>query len=257
MKNRSLIIALASLLAAVLCGAVAPNSGQPESAPVDPTTLRVALAEERERAAAIEREILDLAAQQSMANSAKQLLQPSWAQVWIAGFGTAGLIISLAVSVSALKSTQHAIKLQQQNANTQLRAYLGVDSIKLIDFEIGKQPVAHVTFKNYGTTPATNVCETIELSIQPVSTVYDLTAGDGENGTTVHPGAKSNTAARAPKVLTDEDILDITERRIKTLVFCGSAKYESLGGKYETKFAAIFSGHGNDHRMISGHNIDT
>lgn len=257
MYNRSLKIAFVGLLLGVLCGAVAPSADQPESAVVDPITLRVALAEERERADSREREIQDLLAQQSMANSAQRLLEPSWAQVWIAAFGTVGLCISLAFSYLALSGTRKAMRLQTETAHTHLRAYLGIRELELKNLAVGLDPYVTLALKNYGVTPAANLVERTGLSIQPISTVYDYSVSHMDSGVTVLPGQDTNTVTPLGRRLTEADIKKIIEDKTHVIIFSCEIEYESMGQVRRTETSVRFQEAGKDHRLLPNKTINT
>jgi hypothetical protein len=67
-----------------------------------------------------------------------------------AALGTIGLAIA---TILLWRATQRLVLDARENAERQLRAYLGVES-SAINLTSGGQPEAGVTFKNYGNTPA-------------------------------------------------------------------------------------------------------
>jgi hypothetical protein len=242
-------IVLAVLIFAGCCAA-APVPAPISSVPIDRAALQAALLEEREKSASIEREVQDLAAQSSMAESAQQQLRSSWAQVWIAGLGTLGLGASLAFSFLALSGTRKAMRLQRDSSKKQLRAYLGVEKVVLREFEDAKRP-------SYGVTPAFNLVEEMAISIQPRSTVYDLERSPTESGVTVQPGQSTVTLKTLAQALTAEDIKSIRDDEERAIIVCGVVEYETMGERQRTEFALRFNGKGSDHRLLPKHNVNT
>ena len=173
MKTILTTAALAVLLLTGLHGSTLAQTAEPEPASAvatDAQTLsRLAtlesfeLAREREaKATAAKREADDLTAQQSMASSTDQIAGLTLAQVIIGVFTAIGLAASIAFTWMSLEQTRKVINDNAHYSEIGLRAYIGGDGVDITDYAEGERPATVVKYKNFGSTPATNVRSWIE-----------------------------------------------------------------------------------------------
>ena len=154
------------------------TSGAPADAPLrveiveDPAdTQRVRRTEEDGR----RREDDDLAAQQSMAESTQKIVVISW---WQAVFslvvmvgsliGTAAVVVSLWFSRQATQAAIRAVKLSEEVAQTELRAYLAFEGVT-VDQSVSKPIELKFVFRNCGNTPAFVECYKINAVYRHVA----------------------------------------------------------------------------------------
>lgn len=151
-----------------------PHPSMPISLPVriidgPPKTI----AERQASEASEGREIENLAAQKSVAESTRFIVGLTFAQIVLALLGTLALLItlyftskSLAQSVTANENTRMAIKTEHENTQRSIRAYLGVNNINQIVALQEPRPMVEgeeadtfliVDFQNFGQTPALDV----------------------------------------------------------------------------------------------------
>lgn len=57
-------------------------------------------------------------------------------------------------AVRAADGTTAAVDLAKANARHEMRAYVMLETARIVGLEVGSTPVAHLTFKNFGQTPA-------------------------------------------------------------------------------------------------------
>jgi hypothetical protein len=144
----------------------------------------------------------DLAAQKSMASSAQAMLVPTWIQVLIAAVGIGGVVSSLAFSARGLRQTKEALELQRMSSERQLRAYVGVRSVKILRFEVGQKVAVRITLKNFGQTPAYNVEERLEVRIISNDHI-DFEPKLLSQGLVINPGDESASVATSDRILTE------------------------------------------------------
>ncbi|MCB4770086.1 cytochrome P450 [Ancylobacter sp. Lp-2] len=106
------------------------------------------------------REASDLAAQQSMADSTRQLVDISW---WQGAFALAGAVLSLVGTVAVVvalwlsreanRAAMRAVELSEKVARTELRAYLVFEDV-VVDQRPSRPMGVSFLFRNCGSTPA-------------------------------------------------------------------------------------------------------
>lgn len=64
-------------------------------------------------------------------------------------------------------ATKASVSAMQDTAERQLRAYIGIQSIELVDLEVGKSPKTKLVFKNYGATPAYGLVSVGGIAVGP------------------------------------------------------------------------------------------
>lgn len=250
LKLRAIVFVIA---AAFLIGAATISHPAPT-----PAEIKGVVEKMRAEEAALEREKAYLDAQQSVAKSTQALLSPTWAQVWIAGIGSAGLLISLGFSAAALYSTRKAMELQRESAKTELRAYLGLVTPVLENFGPGLEPRVKIRMQNYGSTPAFDLHEEAMVSVQPVARVYDLTRRQVPSGVTVQPGGFTQTTLNLQRPLSQQEFDEVTATPpTKALVVCGLVTYQTMEENHFVEFAVRFHAAPDQHHMINGANRTT
>ena len=220
--------------------------------------MRMAVIEERERQEALQRDKEDLAAQQRMATSANNLLKPSWWQVWIGAGGLLGLIASLSFTAWSLLQTRKALGLQQTNSEISMRAYLGVEKYKLKTFEVGKQPVFEITFKNFGQSPAYDLEEKTRVKVVPKGADPNFDCDPMPVGGTLNPGELQVTHTKLLGALTQAGFDRFTgfEPEDGDIISAvGEITYRSFGKRHTLRYAIHFFGErAEESMMVPGQN---
>jgi hypothetical protein len=105
--------------------------------------------------AAEQRANSDLVAQESMADSTKEIVGISEWQLYVGGVGIVFLVLTLVLTAKATNAAVEANRIARKSAERQLRAYVTVEAIQT---HPGDDPMAYkVEWKNTGQTPATDV----------------------------------------------------------------------------------------------------
>lgn len=160
---------------------------QPASIEVTPGSI----AESQEAVSATEEETTDednryaqedLRAQLRMAVAAEYLVYLLILELVLGVLGVGAIVFTLFFTAKATreagraaKAAEGAIKVAQNTAAIELRAYVSVIKVKLIELELGQTVKALVTFKNSGKTPAHDVklWWRMEYRRQPLNEVLD------------------------------------------------------------------------------------
>jgi|GEM_PF-4547415 len=130
------------------------------------------------------------------------------------------------------------------SAVRQLRAYVLVQGIEILDFEIGKQPRARVTIKNFGQTPAKNFRQwaTMGFDVFPPSLSNPIVKNDPMH---THPPAPSGIIympAKFNRVLQDFEVAGINKGEV-ALYVVGEIFYDDAFGKNRvTKYKFFANG---------------
>lgn len=140
-------------------------------------------------------------------------------------------------------STRRLVKGAEETAERQLRAYICVKAVTLMNFNVGSQPIFRVTFENTGQTPAYNVrscikMETFEIPL-PEELPEQLTREVGFN-----LGAGQPSEIREPinVVIMQDDIVALTSNKIAIIAW-GKIIYEDIFGKtYYTNVRCMYGG---------------
>lgn len=201
----------------------------------------------------------DLRAQQSMANSAVEMLGLTRVQILLGVIGAVGLLVSLELTRRSLQLTRDSVKvaqesmtltrqaveddraaldiareslkLQSEMSARQLRAYLDVNTKPAKNFQVGLYPKAEIIVINTGQTPAHQVSIRSDLrwsraGYPPPS--YDDCAQE-ETGSTLVIGAgeKMFHHVEIGTPLTQADLNDINNGKLE-LVFFGIISYRDI-----------------------------
>ncbi|WP_181172930.1 hypothetical protein [Mesorhizobium sp. B2-7-3] len=104
----------------------------------------------------------DLAAQQSVAEDTTGMHWASWAGVVFTVIGIFFIWRTLNANTAAVEQARTANDIAGRSNEAQLRAYLAVQSIEIIQTGSEWMPNIRIKFKNFGQTPAydlTNICD--------------------------------------------------------------------------------------------------
>lgn len=258
------LIGLALLAASLAAAAPAGRSGTEQAErTIRHLEDRVGVLEaERDRTAVQQQR--DLAAQESMADSAGSMVLPAWLQAVVGLLGTVGLIVSLIVSAFALRQTRAALRDQRESSSRQLRAYLGTEGVLVSGLGAGERPRADLTVRNWGQTPAYNIRETMNIHLVRQGTADEFPDEHLDEGITINPGAASGSFKVAAVELTKEQAEEI-ERGEQgdhpTLVVYvkGSLEYDdAFGERRMLRYASAHWGpNGRSVNLLTGGNYST
>jgi hypothetical protein len=84
--------------------------------------------------------------------------------------GVCGASVNLWFLKSSMNLTEQQLQAMYSTMQVQQRAYVNVQEIKRLSFEVGKRPEASISYKNSGLTPANH------LTIAPDSFLYEVPA---------------------------------------------------------------------------------
>jgi hypothetical protein len=134
-----------------------------------------------------------------------------------AALGTIGLAIA---TILLWRATRRLVLDAKENAERQLRAYLGVES-SYINFPPGHPPEAGVTFKNYGNTPAYEF--TINAGLGMAASFEELPPPFpeqiGEARGVLSPGAKAMLVRSAPVQVHPDHLTMLADGRLTAFVY--------------------------------------
>lgn len=193
-----------ALIAIAVCvSAAAPRPNPVAASPLQQLEERVQTIEQAEDTEVRENERADLAAQQSMGDSAQKMLWPAWLQGITGTLGVAGVIGSLIFSTMTHRQNQ-------LSSERQLRAYLGITGVTFADVEPGKRLRALLNTKNFGQTPAYNVQEELTIEIFKNGDVVTTVPTEVGGGLCINPGADFGTFQLIDEPLSDAQHAQIT-----------------------------------------------
>lgn len=219
--------------------------------------MKLAAVEQSEKEDSIERERHDLAAQESMARSANSLLEPSWWQVWIGGFGLLGLLTSLTFNALSLRQTRAALASQRETAHAQMRAYVGVESAVVTSLAVGAKPTVKVDVQNYGNTPAYHLAIASAVKFLPKGAEPSFSVGVPDPGIAINPGGTTVATEKGPE-LTQEmfDQFVTGELKDSAAITCVmEITYTTLSEAKVLQIAVVFWGAGlGQHQVLTAFN---
>ena len=105
----------------------------------------------------------DLCAQWTAANAARDAAYYARLQLWGAAAGIIGLLITIWLTRRAVKAAQDSVRVAQDTAKRQLRAYLVAQNFRLTGFVADQVPMLTFRLKNTGQTPASELRERYEI----------------------------------------------------------------------------------------------
>jgi hypothetical protein len=112
--------------------------------------------------AAEQREIDDLAAQESMALSTEGLLGLTLWQTVIGGFGLGALAVTILLTVRATNAAVDSNRIARESAERQLRAYVNITAAFITPGN-GRTICITIRYKNAGQTPAYRVTHDVRI----------------------------------------------------------------------------------------------
>ena len=153
-------------------------------------------------------------------------------------FVTAGLIVS---GIYQLNTTQQ-----------QLRAYVFMDKIELLDFGVGKVPSAKITIKNFGQTPAKDfsLWATMGFDLVPPTLPNPIGGDDPMHKHPLAPGGYIHVIPKYKKSLDANEVAGIEKGEV-ALYFFGEVYYTDVFGKRHITRYKMFS---NGNTSISSGN---
>jgi hypothetical protein len=97
----------------------------------------------------------DLCAQWTAARGASEVAYYTRLQLWVAGAGMIGLLITIVLTLLAVKAARASVTVAQDTANRQLRAYVFPQAVTWEIRQSGKRfyMIFRVAWKNLGSTP--------------------------------------------------------------------------------------------------------
>jgi hypothetical protein len=90
--------------------------------------------------------------------------------------GAVGAFYNLKLLKASMEISEQQLRAMYVTLQTQQRAYVNVQDIKLVSFEVGKRPEASVSYKNSGLTPANYLVIALDSFLYEVPAVGPLTA---------------------------------------------------------------------------------
>ncbi|WP_205518160.1 hypothetical protein [Sphingorhabdus sp. Alg239-R122] len=186
----------------------------------------------------------DLYAQRSMAQWAWWLLVISFAQIPLGFFGLIALIWTIRQGREGLGKAERANEIARDSAEKQLRAYVLVTSIEIVDVALDYKPIAKISLMNSGATVAQNVDMDIWFDLYPVDVEDKFLNPEHVEGTSkgpVAPGQSTGGFLKLRRML-DQRLFTAWERGDATLIFFGCVSYEDcFGVARKTQFRFICS----------------
>ncbi len=148
--------------------------------------------------------------------AADKIKRSEWVQIFINAF------IALIVLWQAWIYNE-----QRKATRIAERGYVGVDTIDLLDFEIGKRPCVQVAFMNGGRTPIWNFYSPgyLQVSDEPPEEAPPLPLPVDEPGEFVPAGAKGKCRFPFPKILEPKTERELTQGLTKLYIW-GEASFE-------------------------------
>jgi hypothetical protein len=145
--------------------------------------------------------------------------------VWFTGVLALGTLALGAATILLWRATRQLVIEARENAERQLRAYLGVESSS-INYPQGSQPVAALTFKNYGNTPAYEFTINSGIGMAPSFDALPppLPERLGEPRGVLSPGATAVLVRTGPVPLGREQLAMLADGRSTIFVY-GEVRY--------------------------------
>lgn len=140
----------------------------------------------------------------------------------------------------ATEAMREANEIASETAKRQLRAYVGIESISIVDIAMGLKPTAHVVAKNFGQTPADKFDLITYLAMGLHAMENDLLVEDdpGLEHSTLPPGVARRGYPKLDAVVTPE-ILQALEAGARIYVF-GEARYEDVFGEPRVTYFRVY-----------------
>lgn len=262
---RSIRIALLCLFAFGLCAASTPSRMTADESSLE---KRVGLleraaepsAESFDAKTARTLAVGDLKAQASMALSTAEIATITRLQLWFAVFTTIGLGASLYFSWRANNHTRSALRLQASSSEKELRAYLALTEIEVVDVGVGQKPRLNVEFKNFGATPANKIAVQLAIRFADAADDPDFSREAAFPPYSLPPGSSngSGTKAAAPLTQAQYDRLALPDdvHCDGVLQVTGFVTYwDVFDRERHLEFAAHFYGkQADEHRMTLDRN---
>ena len=186
----------------------------------------------------------DLCAQWTAAHAAVDAAYYAWIQLWATAVGMIGLLTTIYLTLKAVRAAQASVRVAQDTAKRQLRAYLTLDDDSLFSGLVVGQ---HIWFKprirNNGETPAREV--SLEGRLQ--GALLPLQEGVLEPGKLdfrsklILGKGQSTTLHMSPnQPLTQASFDEITTGRVGMFAF-GKITYKDVfGDEWETHFRVMY-----------------
>lgn len=189
-----------------------PEQGQPAETVDQSSTIEgrraTEDAAEARREAAEQREKDDLVAQETMAESAEELLGLTQWQIYVGGAGISLLVATLILTIRATNAAVEANKISRESVERQLRAYVFLDNKS---FHVGGEapvsgPIVRASVINAGQTPAYDLRHWIGIGFYEVPLAQTLDEGTFSATRTLGPGGSAVLEITKKAALTPEQI---------------------------------------------------
>jgi len=105
----------------------------------------------------------DLCAQWKAADSANDAAYYAKLQIWAAAFGMLGLLVTIYLTLKAVRTAQQSVAVAQDTARRQLRAYIIASAFRVENLKVGAVPRVTFRIRNAGQTPAYEVRAVFQL----------------------------------------------------------------------------------------------
>jgi hypothetical protein len=141
-------------------------------------------------------------------------------------------------------STAKLWKAGERHSERELRAYVVIKNISMIDVEVGKAPGAHIIVTNSGKTPAYEVQQEAAIGLIdfPPPGRPEIPATDEPGSISVlGPGGEHRLTAHIKNVLSQDQLISLTNGTM-AIHLLGSIKYRDAFGKARTTNFNAFHG---------------
>lgn len=142
------------------------------------------------------------------------------------------------------RATRDLVRGAEKTAERQLRAYVLVEKVTIIDFAKNKQPRIHAVMRNTGQTPAFKLhfAANATLLPYPATSPFVFNWPSKRIYSVIGPGAATTITIAPRLVLTEQDIADVLEKRTAIYVY-GRIEYEDAFGRDQwSEFRVIHGG---------------
>jgi hypothetical protein len=220
-----------------------------------------AIASEKDKKDAEQRERDDLVAQQSVAESTKFIVQYTLLQMFLSGFGLLALLYSLRQTNRAVRAAEKQSSDFESSSRLEMRPYISVVAIRLwsdttdneatgIPYRDPRKPIVSIGITNIGKSIAQNVITYFDMEMIPFPfpNNFKFPVIDRTNQPEIFlfPGVLGDMPVRREKskaMFDEHQIEQMIKPESHRLCAFGRVEYRGVGlEKYQTPFAFTVSG---------------
>ncbi|WP_349434302.1 hypothetical protein [Pararhizobium sp. A13] len=187
----------------------------------------------------------DLVAQSDMAWWTFWMTVVSAATLGITSIGIYYIRDTLVETRKAVKAADDAVIVTRDMAQMQMRAYMNT-AHAWISFKENNEPVAHVSIKNFGQTPAMNVKSWIHIWIEKYplkgSLPFPKEGEVDQSSSVISPGFHYNYHHPRTRGIDEEIMTEIRAGRAAIYVYGGITYDDVFGGNRKTEFLKFCTG---------------